>query len=465
MKHLYCFTIFSFLCFDLLSQDITFEAPISLFEYSTELEGFNNPLLPLDYNSDGNTDFYYADRFDGDLIIFKGLGNDQFEKIDIPQIAYDPLKAIDFDQDGDLDIINEKHIFLTEPSDSFTIFKPSVRGIIIEVEDFDNDGLMDILTHTNIGDVFNDEQIVMYFNNGDNSFTEEILSTGFEYHDIDLGDIDGDGDLDLVGTIRYEDEPVLILRNTGIGFDEERTSYNFSSPKSQCYLRDLDRDGDLDFITNDNSSGFHVIENVDGFQSASTIKKVSTQQVLVFNMTDLNGDGLQDIIRFGSNSTKIKIEVMIGLENLDFSENILLAEFDRIGAFSYPNSNYTATNLSLYDYDNDGLKDLLFSNGWEEPSKELYFRNISELSNTENQIGIGISNIVVAPNPTSDYIQIFQNERLLSDEVSYKIINSNGSTIQTRAILKGHINVKHLPTGMYYIQFNDEKSSCQFIKK
>ena len=60
-KHLFLYLIFSpFFC---LSQQLSFEASVPLFDHpSSSYAGFGNPFIPFDYNSDGLVDF--IDMFD-----------------------------------------------------------------------------------------------------------------------------------------------------------------------------------------------------------------------------------------------------------------------------------------------------------------------------------------------------------------------------------------------------------------
>ncbi|RZK35841.1 MAG: hypothetical protein EOO57_08370 [Hymenobacter sp.] len=71
-----------------------------------------------------------------------------------------------------------------------------------------------------------------------------------------LSDVDGDGDLDLVGAVFPDipDQParVSIWRNDGRGFfganNHNRQDINLTSSSESLVLADVDADGDLDLL-------------------------------------------------------------------------------------------------------------------------------------------------------------------------------------------------------------------------
>lgn len=116
--------------------------------------------------------------------------------------------------------------------------------------DLDGDGDIDLVEQSNAR---------LFTNNGTGAFTVTSIA-GFPGHDagdpIELADMDGDGDLDLV---QVRDRVVTILNNDGAGnftgvlapvtMGEARSSTTFS-----LILLDLDGDGDLDVATSQDTS-------------------------------------------------------------------------------------------------------------------------------------------------------------------------------------------------------------------
>ncbi|XOV92408.1 MAG: FG-GAP repeat domain-containing protein [Bacteroidota bacterium] len=74
------------------------------------------------------------------------------------------------------------------------------NGHTIEVVDFNGDGHADLFTaEMRFGDGNPDAKTRILLGNGEGQFQEMIISTGFGVHEGKIADLDGDGDLDILG--------------------------------------------------------------------------------------------------------------------------------------------------------------------------------------------------------------------------------------------------------------------------
>ena len=90
----------------------------------------------------------------------------------------------------------------------------------------------------------------MRLNDGTGAFTTgATLSVGFQPNSIALGDLNGDGALDVV-TANQNNSSVSVLQNTnaGTGTFQAATTLNTSSSPTDVKLGDVDGDGDLDLV-------------------------------------------------------------------------------------------------------------------------------------------------------------------------------------------------------------------------
>ncbi|WP_233636034.1 FG-GAP-like repeat-containing protein [Hymenobacter setariae] len=207
----------------------------------------------------------------------------------------------DLDNDGDLDLLTSDQdatgyglrLLLNDGQATFTpstyINTGSTQAVVYaELGDLDGDGDLDLVATTSGGN------LTVCLNNGNATFAAaqpvRIPSARFA-----LGDLDADGDLDLLalelsyGTLRT-------ALNDGQGFLLPTTSSLLASNPVMVTLGDVDGDGDLDAVTASTVSGVHVYLN-DGEGAFTEGSGVGTAYTVIgVALGDLDADGDLDIV-------------------------------------------------------------------------------------------------------------------------------------------------------------------------
>ncbi|MDP7033564.1 MAG: VCBS repeat-containing protein [Planctomycetota bacterium] len=218
----------------------------------------------------------------------------------------------DLDGDGDLDMVNGTNIYFNNGSGSFSDAGPVLVDVSYSIAllgDLDGDGDLDLVATGTQG-----QPTSIHLNDGNGDFTEHGLVQADATISGELGDLDGDGDLDLVIT-SCQGQPTRIHLNDGsghftpsgqleVGYELEWGHFSFC-----VVLGDLDGDGDLDLVTNpgldrsyEHSVQVHLNDGSGSFTRTSEMSMGEMNWNQSIALGDLDGDGALDLA-LGNGST------------------------------------------------------------------------------------------------------------------------------------------------------------------
>ena len=278
-----------------------------------------------DIDGDGDVDLLLGQDYSRQILLLSNNGAGVFTNESagrIPTLNTSTSRATfgDIDGDGDLDIAlcnsgtsrfgttGQPRLYLNDGTGRFadvTAARLPTGNISEQLDglffDADGDFDLDLFVGTRASAP---SQSRLWLNNGAGVFTNtgNFLSDATAYA-YDAGDIDGDGDLDLIGTNAGPSSQELLARNAnGLGTSwtnvSSSISPNPSSDDNDTKFFDMDNDGDLDLVVATLGATKRIYRNngTGSFTQATNIITASTDASLDVKVADFDGDGRYDIV-------------------------------------------------------------------------------------------------------------------------------------------------------------------------
>jgi hypothetical protein len=447
----------------------------------------------------------------------------------LPSISEGNATWGDFDNDNDLDILLAGNymakILRNDGNGSFTdmdVHFPMVRSAFCNWVDYNNDGLLDAFVVGDLGGVY----VAKLYKNIHGSFEEDSVGfMGLSASCAKWGDLNNDGykDLVLAGMDPNLEGNFLIYRNNGNGQFDLIDNYTFGVLSPNVDLGDYDNDGYLDIILIGRIQGcggnsVNMLYHNDGnfvFSDVSTLIQGFRQGSASWG--DYNNDGYADLLFNGFNGSNLpQAEIYINNAgsgvftintppscpgNLEsgVDGNTVQLRWSHAADEQTPSGGLT---YNVYIGSSQDNADIL------NPLSDLTtgFRKVAKLGNANKDTTITIHDLdagsyfwsvqavdngflgssftpeeqftvlpVGLPGPTNHEVEIYPNP--FYDRIYFRdpdlqssiiqIYNLAGQIILETKLLKSYLDLSLLNSGIYYLRILDggEQKSSKLIKR
>jgi len=344
--------------------------------FSFGLEEKANKIEAIDIDNDGDDDLTLLNTGANTITLFENKNGDQFNKIKSIEVIQNPrdLEIADMDKDQDLDIVVASYggaISVLE-NENGEISKPNnyARGMrteSISVSDLDQDGDQDV-----VGIDRTEDEVSIYLNNGEgvlNKFLtkERQVSEPFS---VVTGDLNSDSYPELI--IVDKRRGVLVIKNQSEGqrFGSSK-QYNTNGEAVQAQLVDINKNQKKDIVVSTRGDrGVEVFENKGEFEFSKRTSALKTStNPNDFIASNINQDQLKDL--FFAERLNSSLDIFINQDSFDFNNQKY--QLDREAIF-----------LTSGDFNSDANKDLAVLN--EEDSKQ-----ITVIPHKQSEINLNLS--------------------------------------------------------------------------
>jgi hypothetical protein len=264
-----------------------------------------------DIDLDGDTDVVVVGRGPGGMAVLRNNGAGEFAFAYAVAVPDDPFRVAlgDFNNDGapDAVVVDEfeerAHIIMNNGRGLFILEREYPCGptnsspVDVQTGDLDGDGLIDIVV---ANDGFAPNVSVLRSGGGGFFIARDQYDAGPAGHTVTLADVNADGSLDVVASMDLGNAMGILL-NSGDGTLGLMRSYGVGDRPQKAVAGDFDRDGIVDLaLAAYNPNRAMILEGF-GDGTLPLRQAYDVPDAFAIASADIDGDGLSDVATLGRN--------------------------------------------------------------------------------------------------------------------------------------------------------------------
>lgn len=362
-------------------EKIDFLTPMAIGNKFTEPPLISH-VIPADLDKDGLLDVVVCDCRNNTVSWIRQFPMNVFTETVLASDLNAPahIQAIDIDGDGDLDIMvavlgmlfpsNDKigSVVVLENDGKCHFTKHVIVDKIARVSDvragdLDNDGDMDLAV-AQFG--YDDGETRWIENLGNWKFQSHILQNLSGPINVEIVDIEKDGDNDIISLVSQEWEEIYCFVNNGEGHFEPKLLYGSTNQdfgSSGIYMTDLDLDGDLDILYTNGDAFDYIPPQGRPWHGVQWLENKGNLQFEFHRICNFTGAYNARPIDI-DNDGDLDLFVVSAFNLWDKPESQSFMWLENTGNMQFIKHNITNNpthllTLELGDFNNDGLMDMV----------------------------------------------------------------------------------------------------------